>query len=68
MPNLINNSFILGRYKASRIAKIHLDSEIYLVSNLTENIKRNLFVRTFNSPEEAFTNVYRSSTLTVFKD
>jgi len=50
----LKNNFILGRHKASRVAKIHLDSEIYLVSNLTEEIKKKLFIKSFNSLEEAF--------------
>ena len=52
----LKNNFILGRHKASRIAKIHLDSEIYLVSNLADEIKKTLFIKNFNSLEEAFSN------------
>ena len=77
----LKNNFILGRHKASRIANINLNSEIYLVSNLTDKIKKNLFIRSFNSLEEAFSEAikvqgenakvlvipYGNSTLPVFK-
>ena len=77
----LKNNFVLGRHKASRIAKIHLNSEIYLVSNLEDEIKKNLFIKSFNSLEEAFSEAikvqgenakvlvmpYGSSTLPVFK-
>jgi nickel-dependent lactate racemase len=78
----LKNNFVLGRHKASRVAKIHLDSEIYLVSNLAGNIKRNLFIKSFDSLVEAFFEAikvqgekakvlvmpYGGSTLPVFKD
>jgi len=78
----LKKNFILGRHKASRVAKIHLDSEIYLVSNLPNEIKKKLFIKNFNSLEEAFTNAmkvlgenvkvlvipYGGSTLPVFKE
>ncbi len=77
----LKKNFILGRHKASRVAKIHLDSEIYLVSNLPNEIKKKLFIKNFNSLEEAFSEAikvqgenakvlvmpYGSSTLPVFK-
>lgn len=77
----LKNNFILGRHKASRIANINLNSEIYLVSNLTDKIKKNLFIKSFDSLEEAFSEAikvqgekakvlvipYGSSTLPVFK-
>lgn len=77
----LKNNFILGRHKASRIANINLNSEIYLVSNLADEIKKNLFIKSFNSLEEAFSEAikvqgenakvlvmpYGSSTLPVFK-
>jgi nickel-dependent lactate racemase len=77
----LKKNFILGRHKASRIAKVHLDSEIYLVSNLADEIKKNLFIKSFNSLEAAFTNALKAqgeeakvlampngnSTLAVFK-
>jgi len=50
----LKKNFILGRHKASRVAKIHLDNEIYLVSNLPTEIKSKLFIKNFNSLEEAF--------------
>ena len=78
----LKNNFILGRHKASRIANINQNTEIYLVSNLTDEIKKNLFIRSFNSLEEAFSQAiktqgekakalvipYGGSTLPVFKD
>jgi len=39
--------------------KIHLDNEIYLVSNLADEIKKKLFINNFNSLEEAFSNVLK---------
>jgi len=55
----LKNNFILGRHKASRIAKIHLNTEIYLVSNLADEIKKNLFIKSFDSLEEAYTNALK---------
>lgn len=77
----LKNNFILGRHKASRIANINLNTEIYLVSNLADEIKKNLFIKSFNSLEEAFSEAikaqgenakvlvmpYGSSILPVFK-
>jgi nickel-dependent lactate racemase len=77
----LKNNFILGRHKASRIANINLNKEIYLVSNLVDEVKKNLFIKSFNSLEEAFSEAikvqgenakvlvmpYGSSTLPVFK-
>jgi len=78
----LKNNFILGRHKASRIANINLNNEIYLVSNLTDEIKKNLFIKSFDSLEEAFSQAlkvqgkkvkvlvmpYGGSTLPVFRD
>ena len=55
----LKNNFILGRHKASRIANINLNSEIYLVSNLADEIKKNLFIKTFDSLEEAFSEAIK---------
>ena len=55
----LKNNFILGRHKASRIAKIHLDSEIYLISDLADETKKNLFIKSFNSLEEAFSEAIK---------
>ena len=52
----LKHNFVLGRHKASRIANIHLDSEIYLVSNLAEEITNRLFIKSFNSLKVAFAN------------
>ena len=56
----LKNNFILGRHKASRIANINLNTEIYLVSNLTGGIKKNLFIKSFNSLEEAFSEAIKT--------
>ena len=50
----LKNNFVLGRHKASRVAKIHLDSEVYLVSNLDDKIKKSLFINNYDSLEKAF--------------
>ena len=55
----LKNNFILGRHKASNIANINLNSEIYLVSNLADEIKRNLFFKSFNSLKEAFSEAIK---------
>ena len=55
----LKNKFILGRHKASRVAKIHLDSEIYLVSSLADEIKKKLFIKNYSSLEEAFSNALK---------
>jgi len=52
----LKRNFVLGRHKASRVAKIHLDSEVYLISKLDENIKEKLFLKNYNSLEKAFTD------------
>ncbi len=52
----LKSNFVLGRHKASRIAKIHLDSQVYLVSKLNESIKKNLFLKNYGSLEKAFTD------------
>ena len=78
----LKNNFILGRHKASRIANINLNTEIYLVSNLSDEIKKNLFIKSFDSLEEAFSEAikvqgekarvlvtpYGGSTLPVYRD
>jgi len=55
----LKNNFVLGRHKASRVAKIHLDSEIYLISKLDNNIKKNLFVKNYDSLEKAFADAMK---------
>lgn len=56
----LKNNFILGRHKASRIANINLNTEIYLVSNLADEIKKNLFIKSFNSLEETFSEAIKA--------
>jgi len=55
----LKNHFILGRHKASRIANINLNTEIYLVSHLTDKIKKNLFLKSFDSLEAAFSQALK---------
>lgn len=55
----LKKNFILGRHKASRVANINLNSEIYLVSNLADEIKKKLFIKNFNSLEEAFSEAIK---------
>ena len=55
----LKNNFILGRHKASRIANINLNTEIYLVSSLAEEIKKNIFIKSFDSLEEAFSEAIK---------
>jgi len=50
----LKRNFVLGRHKASRVANIHLTSEIYLVSRLDKKIKDKLFINNFDSIEKAF--------------
>lgn len=55
----LKHHFILGRHKVSRIASINLNSEIYLVSHLTDKIKKNLFLKSFDSLQEAFSQALK---------
>ncbi|MBA7532231.1 Lactate racemase [subsurface metagenome] len=55
----LKKNFILGRHKASRIANINLNSEIYLVSALPDEIKKKIFIKNFNSLEEAFSDAIK---------
>ena len=56
----LKNNFILGRHKASRLANINLNTEIYLVSTLADEIKKNLFIKSFNSLEQAFSDAIKA--------
>lgn len=49
----LEHKFVLGRHKACRIANIHLNSEIYLVSELSESRKDKLFIQNFDSVTDA---------------
>jgi len=49
----LERNFVLGRHKASRVARIHRDHEIYLVSDLAPTIKEKLFVKNFDSVDTA---------------
>jgi nickel-dependent lactate racemase len=49
----LKHDFILGRHKASRLASIHKNTEIYLVSNLLVETKDSIFMNCFDSVQEA---------------
>jgi len=49
----LKTQFVQGRHVASRIAHIHLNTEIYLVSDLPKSTTEKLFFRNFNSVDEA---------------
>lgn len=51
--NELEEQFILGRHKASRIAMIHKESEIFLISSLDEKIKNELFVSNYDNINDA---------------
>ena len=50
----LKHDFILGRHKASRLASIHKNTEIYLVSNLPAKTKDRIFMNCFDSVQKAF--------------
>jgi len=49
----LNQKFVQGRHVASRIAHIHLNKEIFLVSDLPQSTREKLFFRNFNSADKA---------------
>lgn len=49
----LKHNFILGRHTASRIAHIHLNTGLYLISDLPEETKERLFVKSFDSVDAA---------------
>ncbi|MFW6139771.1 MAG: hypothetical protein ACOC5S_00265 [Acidobacteriota bacterium] len=49
----LSQKFVQGRHVASRIAHIHLNTEIFLVSDLPQNTNEKLFFRNFSSVDEA---------------
>lgn len=49
----LKTQFVQGRHVASRIAHIHLNNEIFLVSDLSQSTKEKLFFKNFNSVEKA---------------
>ncbi len=65
----LENEFILGRHKASRVADIHQSSEIILVSSLPKSITEKLFFRCcsdVNSAlEEALADIGRDAKVLV---
>ncbi|HZX11826.1 MAG TPA: nickel-dependent lactate racemase [Acidobacteriota bacterium] len=53
LVNELKTRFVQGRHVASRIAHIHLNTEIFLVSDLSEDIEDKLFFKNFESVDEA---------------
>lgn len=51
--------FVQGRHIASRIAAIHLRTPVYLVSDLPETTRRQLFFPQFSSAQEALNQALR---------
>ena len=49
----LNQKFVQGRHVASRIAHLHLNTELFLVSDLPQNTKEKLFFRNFKSVDKA---------------
>lgn len=49
----LRTQFVQGRHVASRIAHIHLNNEIFLVSDLSQSTKEKLFFKNFNSVKKA---------------
>lgn len=55
----LEDNFILGRHKASRIAMINKTNPIFMVTDLSEEIKEKLFVRSFDHTKEALEEAFR---------
>lgn len=49
----LEEKFVQGRHVASRIAHIHLHTEVFLVSDLPQGTKEKLFFKNFNKVKEA---------------
>jgi len=49
----LKTKFVQGRHVASRIAHIHLSTEIFLVSDLPQGIKEKMFFKNFSKVDEA---------------
>ena len=56
----LKHKFIQGRHIASQMAKIQLEHEIYLVSDLPPEVTNNLFFRCFDSPQEAISEALKT--------
>jgi len=54
----LKTQFVQGRHVASRIAHIHLNNEIFLVSDLSQSTKEKLFFKNFNSIEKALSHAF----------
>ncbi len=49
----LKHKFVQGRHIASQMAKIQLEHRIYLVSDLPQELTKDLFFRCFTSPQKA---------------
>ena len=56
----LKHKFIQGRHIASQMAKIQLEHKIYLVSDLTQEVTKDLFFRCFDSPQEALSEALKA--------
>jgi len=56
----LKHKFIQGRHIASQMAKIQLEHKIYLVSDLPLEVKKDLFFRCFDSPQEALSEALKA--------
>lgn len=50
----ISKDFQLGGHKAAAIALVLKDADIYLVSEMDQELVRNMFLKPFTSAQEAF--------------
>jgi nickel-dependent lactate racemase len=55
----LKQKFIQGRHIASQMAKIQLEHKIYLVSDLTQDVTKDLFFRCFDSPQKALSEALK---------
>ncbi len=56
----LKHKFIQGRHIASQMAKIQLEYRIYLVSDLPQEVTKNLFFRCFDSPQKALSEALKA--------
>lgn len=55
----LENNFVLGRHKASRIAMLYNQNQIYLVSALSKRIRNKLFIECFDDVNQALQNALK---------
>ena len=51
--NRIKEGYVLGYHKAAKLAEINLWAEIYAVTNLSDATLQSIFIKPFNSLQEA---------------